>query len=148
MNVEEEARSRFNSGYNCAESVLIVVSKHADTKFESPQSCIPRIATGFGGGIARNGDGCGALVGGAMALSLKLGRDNSSDSRDACYAAVDRFYREFTAAFGSCRCRDLTGVDLKNPEQRRIYEIEIHERRCNPIVAWAAKRAYETVVGI
>ena len=80
-----------------------------------------------------------------MAISLALGRDKSDQSRDPCYGAVDRFYKEFVKAFGSTKCRELTGLDLKKPEQRETYQNKIHVERCNPIVAWSAKRAYEII---
>jgi C_GCAxxG_C_C family probable redox protein len=145
MNLEEEVKLNFNSGYNCAESVSLTVSKRIGRMTQSPESCIPRIATGFGGGVGRNGDICGALVGGIMAISMVFGRDNSDQSRDPCYDAADRFYNEFVEAFGSSRCRELTGLDLKRPIEREVYQKRIHVERCNPIVAWAAKRTYEII---
>ena len=145
MSLEEEAKLNFNSGFNCAESVLLVVSKQLDSTRQNSISCIPRIATGFGGGVARNGDICGALAGGIMAISLALGRDKPGQSRDPCYDAADRFYNEFVEAFGSSKCCELTGLDLKRPEQRETYQSRIHVERCNPIVAWSAKRAYEII---
>ena len=145
MNLEEEAKLNFNSGYNCAESVSLVVSKQLGRVKQSSMSCVPRIATGFGGSVARNGDICGALAGGIMAISLALGRDEPDQSRDPCYGAADRFYNEFVEAFGSSKCRELTGLDLKKPEQRETYQNSIHVKRCNPIVAWSAKRAYEII---
>jgi len=63
MSLEEQAKRNFNMGYNCAESVLLAVSEANGATRQRAQSLIPRIATGFGGGIARNGDVCGALVG-------------------------------------------------------------------------------------
>jgi len=63
MTVEDEVRHVFDSGLNCAESLLLVVSKYSGLEKDSARF-IPRIATGFGGGIARNGDVCGALSGG------------------------------------------------------------------------------------
>ena len=146
MSVQEQARRLFNSGYNCAESVLLAVSQQALLKARSSESFIPRIATGFGGGIARNGSTCGALAGGILAIGLVLGRDNPEMSRDLCYAAADRFYTEFIENFGTSRCRDLTELDLKKPEDREVYESRVHETRCNPIVAWAAKRAHEILL--
>jgi len=145
MNLEEEAKLNFNSGFNCAESVSLVVSKQLDSTRQNSISCIPRIATGFGGGVARNGDICGALAGGIMAISLALGRDKLDQSRDLCYDAADRFYNEFVKAFGSSKCRELTRLDMKKPEQRGVYQNEVHVKRCNPIVAWSAKRAYEII---
>jgi C_GCAxxG_C_C family probable redox protein len=140
MIVEDEVRRVFDSGLNCAESLLLVVSKHSGLGKDSARF-IPRIATGFGGGIARNGDMCGALSGAVMAISLALGRDRPDQSRDQCYTAVDQFYNDFVKTFGSCRCRELTRVDFKTPEGNTIYHEKVHRERCTPIVEWAAKTA-------
>ncbi len=140
MTVEDEARRAFDSGLNCAESLLLVVSKHSGSGKEGALF-IPRIATGFGGGIARNGDICGALSGAVMAISLALGRDGPDQSRDQCYTAVDQFYNDFAKTFGSCKCRDLTRVDFKTPEGNVIYRERVHRECCAPIVEWAAKTA-------
>ena len=145
MNLEEEARFNFDSVFNCAESVSLVVSKRLHKGKQNSMSCIPRIATGFGGGVARNGDICGALAGGVMTISLVLGRDKPEQSRDQCYDATDRFYNEFVEAFGSSKCRELTRLDLKKPEQREIHRSRVHAELCAPIVAWSAKRAYEII---
>jgi C_GCAxxG_C_C family probable redox protein len=145
MNLEEQAKLNFNSGFNCAESVLLVVSKQLGRTKQDSMSCIPRIATGFGGGVARNGDICGALAGGVMAISLALGRDKPEQSRDRCYDATDRFYREFVKAFGSSKCRELTGFDLKKPQEREDYRERVHAERCTPMVAWSTKRVCEII---
>jgi C_GCAxxG_C_C family probable redox protein len=143
MRCEEEAKRNFNSGFNCAESVLLAISHQSG--YKRSESFIPRMATGFGGGIGRNGDVCGALSGGVMALGLALGRDNAEQSRDLCYSAADRFYSDFVKEFGSCRCRELTGIDLKTAEGPREHRERIHEERCNPIVAWAARKVDEII---
>jgi hypothetical protein len=41
MNLEEEARRHFNSGYNCAESVSIAVGKRIEWTTQGSASCIP-----------------------------------------------------------------------------------------------------------
>ena len=147
MSLEEQAMHNFNAGYNCAESVLLVVSRQPSVSRQGAESIIPRIASGFGGGIARNGDICGALAGGTMAISLALGRDMPDESRDPCYRAVDRFYNDFVRAFGTCKCRELTGLDLKTSAGFEAYRNKIHTQRCNKIVAWAANRAHEIIQG-
>lgn len=147
MNVEEEVRRAFDSGLNCAESVLLAVSKHAGLEKEGAESYIPRIATGFGGGIARNGDTCGALSGGVMAISLALGRNRPDESREPCYPAVDQFYNDFVKTFRTCKCRELTGVNFKTPEGNEAYRNRIHRERCTPIVEWAAKMASKVIRG-
>jgi len=143
MSAEQDAKLRFNSGFNCAESILLTLSSGLGRK--DSRSFIPRIATGFGGGVGRNGDMCGALSGGVMAIGLALGRDKAEESRDPCYAAVDRFYTDFVKEFGSSKCRELIGIDLKGRVGSGSAHQPVHPERCNLIVAWAAKRANEII---
>lgn len=145
MKIEELARQYFNSGYNCAESVTLAVCRESGYSESETIKFIPRMATGFGGGLARNGNICGALSGAIMALGLALGRDNSQQSRDPCYPAADQFYNEFVERFGHFSCRELTGLDMKNEQDRKKYTDAVHHDRCNPIVAWSALRAMEII---
>ena len=145
MNIEEQAKLYFNNGYNCAESVLLAVCRESGHSESEIIKFIPRMATGFGGGIARNGGICGALTGGLMALGLALGRDDSQQSREPCYPAADQFYNEFVERFGHSSCRELTGLDMKNELDRKQYTDAVHVDRCNPIVAWSALRVMEMI---
>ncbi|MDO9390919.1 MAG: C-GCAxxG-C-C family protein [bacterium] len=145
MNIEDQAKHYFNNGYNCAESVLLSVCGQMGYDPKEYGICIPRMATGFGGGIARNGGLCGALSGGLMALGLALGRDVAQESRDPCYPAADQFYNEFVERFGHSTCRELTGLDMKNEPDRKRYMDVIHQERCNPMVAWSAGRVMELI---
>jgi len=145
LSIEETAKRNFNSGFNCAESVLSAVNNQLGSAGAANETIIPRIATGFGGGISRNGDVCGAVVGGIMVISLAFGRDKPDQSREPCYAPVDRFYNEFRTKFGSCKCRELTNENLKTPEGATAYQLGVHSEVCTPIVAWAAKRAHELI---
>ena len=145
LSIEEVAKHNFNSGFNCAESVLVAVSNELSAEGRASGGIVPRIATGFGGGISRNGDICGALTGGVMAISLALGRDKPEQDREPCYPAADRFYNDFRTRFGSCKCRELTNANLKTPEGAMTYKMEAHAEVCTPIVAWAARRAYDII---
>lgn len=73
---------------------------------------VPRIATGFGGGIGRTGAVCGAVIGGTMAIGLRHGREQSSQSSDRAYALAQQFRRRFEKEMGTISCRELTGLDL------------------------------------
>ena len=143
MNPENEAKRLFDSGYNCAESVLLAISR--DRLPQNVETIIPRIATGLGGGIGRNGDVCGALTGGVVGIGLAMGRNSSEQNRDPCYVAVDRFYSAFTKEFGTCKCRELTGLDLKTEKGREAYQAQIHSERCTKIVSWAARVVCEII---
>ncbi|MGD0422397.1 MAG: C-GCAxxG-C-C family protein [Candidatus Bathyarchaeia archaeon] len=139
MTPENNATRLFNSGYNCAEAVLLATTQ--DVLLGKVETVIPRVATGFGGGLSRNGDVCGALTGGIMRIGLAVGRNSAEESRDRCYRAVDRFYSAFVKEFGTCKCRELTGLDLKTEEGRAAYQARVHLERCTKIVSWAARFA-------
>jgi hypothetical protein len=80
-----------------------------------------------------------------MAIGLALGRDDGSQPREPCYPATDRLYNEFRQRFGHVTCRELTGLDMKNGEDRKAYQQRIHHERCVPMVGWAASRAAEII---
>jgi C_GCAxxG_C_C family probable redox protein len=142
MEVSTKALELFDSGYNCAESVLLAVNNELN---RSNPGCFPRIATGFGGGIARNGGLCGALTGGIMALGLALGRNDNQGSREPCYPAVDSLYNGFIENFGSPQCRNLIEVDLKTPEGQKTHAQKEVKRICRNCVKWSAGKAMELI---
>ena len=144
MGTEEQAKEYFTSGFNCAESVLLALSKKL-LSGDGAEACIPMMATGFGGGMALNGDTCGALSGGIIAIGLVLGRNQPLQSRDPCYSTVDRLYQDFKKEFGTCKCCELTGVDLKTTEGLNALHGRIRDERCKPIVEWTAKRTSQLI---
>ncbi len=114
----EHAARNFDNGDNCAEAVLRAFVE--DLEFGDD---IVRLATGFGGGMGRDGDVCGAVVGGVMALGLRLGRDDDDERADErCYEAVRELRRRFRLACGALDCRELTGIDLNCEKGRQEAE--------------------------
>ncbi|HAD83029.1 MAG: hypothetical protein A2509_08030 [Candidatus Edwardsbacteria bacterium RIFOXYD12_FULL_50_11] len=142
MDVSARALENFDSGYNCAESVLMAISEYLN--MPNGRS-LPRIATGFGGGIARNGNLCGALTGGIMVIGLALGRDDNHGSRDPCYPAADRLFNGFLEKFGSSQCRDLIGVDLKTPEGQKAHANRDLKETCRSCVKWSARTSMDLI---
>jgi C_GCAxxG_C_C family probable redox protein len=59
----------------CSEAVLMALSECLGVSSE----IIPRIATGFGAGVGRKGEVCGALLGGVMGLGLRFGRSTADE---------------------------------------------------------------------
>ena len=116
--VAARSRELFHSGYFCAESVLMAVAEHQG--IESP--LIPRIATGFCGGMSRTSGLCGALTGGIMGLNIVFGRDSAEGSRDRNYAVVAQYIKDFEKQFGSVHCSDLLGCDLSTAEGERTFK--------------------------
>ena len=114
MNTEATLRGLeiFTAGYCCAETVLMTMAERLG--IQSP--LIPRIASGFCGGIARTGHLCGAVTGGVMALNLASGRDALGESRERNRQLLQAFMSRFETRFGSLDCRELSGYDLTSEE--------------------------------
>jgi C_GCAxxG_C_C family probable redox protein len=102
---------------------------------------IPRIATGFCGGISRTGNLCGAVSGGVMGISLAFGRNTPDESRDQVFATVQRFLAAFEARFGSLTCLGLTGCHLGTAEGRARFHAEGRGSECRSYVKEAAGMA-------
>ncbi len=130
----QKAVARFQSGYNCAQSVLLTLFEHITA--EGKNELIPRIATGFGGGIGRCGSVCGALTGGVMAVGVKYGSDEAGvEKRAKAYANAQALYKLFEKQHGSVMCRDLLKYDLSNPEQAaKARQDEAFEKVCPPLI--------------
>jgi C_GCAxxG_C_C family probable redox protein len=117
----EIAEAKFMEGYNCAQSVLFAFCDDLglDADYALKMSC------GFGGGMGRNGEVCGAVSGGILVLGLKFGR-GKNDARiqtDIAYAKIREFMDCFSAKHGSCRCRDLLGgCDLTTPAGQAYFK--------------------------
>lgn len=137
------ATARLREGFNCAESVLMGLIE----AFGLPG--VPAsIATGFGAGIGRCGDVCGAVTGGVMGIGLKANRTNLHQKSlyDAVQAAACRLVEEFAKAEGSIYCRDLTGYDLREPGQLEKFHADPERRRkCLKFVESMATLAAEII---
>lgn len=118
----------FESGYGCAESVLLAVCESKGIK----SVLIPRIASGFCGGVANTNGMCGAVVGGIMALNIVYGRDSATESKEINYQKVQQFQQMFSARFGSISCPGLTDCDLSTEEgHEKFKEMNVHVKCTN-----------------
>jgi len=135
--VGEKAKENFKIGFNCAESVL----KSLTTEMGIECSYIPKIATGFGAGLGRHGEICGAITGAVMALGLKYGRSDTKDpeAKEKAYAIVDGFIKAFESKFKNVRCIDLTDCNMLTPEGlQKAKDDNVHKNVCTDLVVFAA----------
>jgi len=107
----------FAAGYRCAESVLLCVAENNNIQSD----LIPRIATGFCGGMSRTQGTCGAVTGAVMALNLFFGRSNPSVPLDRSYPPIQEFMGRFADKFGSTNCLKLIDCDLATEEGRKKF---------------------------
>jgi len=141
---KEIALERFAEKFNCAEAVLLGLTEAMGAK----ETCVPRIATGFGGGLGACGEACGALTGAVMAIGLKFGRESAEgmDSKALCYGKVQQLFEEFECEFGYSRCFDLVECDMRTAEGKaRAKELDLHNKVCPAFVGFAAEVAQRLI---
>ena len=106
---------------------------------------IPKIASGFCGGIARTSGICGAVSGAIMAISIFCGRDLPDEPIDKAYVPVRKLIETFENKFGSTNCRELTGCDLSTEEGRKRYFATNMLERCRGYTEEATRMAMSVI---
>jgi C_GCAxxG_C_C family probable redox protein len=138
MNRKERAEAIFKEGFSCSQAVLATFSD----EFGLPREPALRISQGFGGGMARMAETCGALTGAFMVIGLKYGRTQAEDdaAKEKTYALCLELVRRFRARHGVLRCRELLGCDIGTPEGAKIARDEkLHDDLCPQLVVSAAE---------
>ena len=102
--------------------MLLAVCQALDIK----SSSVPRIATPFGGGLGLQGEVCGAVSGGVIAIGLVYGRDDAEKrtDKDAAYRKAARFMDKFQSVNGNVRCRDLLELDIGTEGGLNMYRTQ------------------------
>lgn len=142
MNRVELALQRFSQGYNCAQSVFTVFASENGLELETAR----RIAALFGGGISRSGEMCGAINGGLMALGLTLATydPNDDQAKDHLNQLGQEIIHRFETRFGARHCRNLTGLDLRDPQEHHTAkESGVLKDQCPEYVAFVVKNLEE-----
>lgn len=117
---KDQAVQKFLAGYNCAQAVLY----SACPRLQLERDLALKLSTGFGAGIARLGNVCGAVSGGVLALGLRYGRgenDEKTKTNDT-YNRIQVFMDAFEKARGSVKCADLVKCDLNTPEGQQYFK--------------------------
>lgn len=138
------AEEYFEKGNNCAQAVLLAFASECGI---DPNLAL-KIASGFGGGMGRTSQTCGAVTGAVMALGL-ITSDGTPATKEKTYAAVRNFIERFSASKKSVNCTVLLGYDLGDPlqfeEARRLGKTK---EICPGLVRDAVKFLSETLVQI
>ena len=132
----ERAAAAFKEGFSCSQAVLAACAEELGLDRETAL----RISSGFGGGMGRLGEVCGAVSGAAMALGLKYGRTEAADvaRRDRTYRLVKELGERFRAQHGAITCRELLGCDIGTPEGDRFAREQGRYKACPEFVRDAA----------
>ena len=137
MNRVETAVSLFDGGFLCSQALLSTYGKH----FGVEEELAERIATGFGAGMGRLANTCGAVTGAIMLLGLKYGgRGDDLEAREATYQRVREFVTRFKARNSSVMCRELLDCDISSPQGLELAkEKELFATVCPKLVRDAAE---------
>ncbi|HOW67326.1 MAG TPA: C-GCAxxG-C-C family protein [Candidatus Paceibacterota bacterium] len=137
MHRVDQSVELFRGGYTCSQAILMTYGQSLGLRGD--QAC--RLAAGFSGGL-RMGETCGAVTGAIMVLGLALGDSNPQDqqAKARTYAAVVEFEKRFAAQAGSTCCRDLLGLDVREPEQlAKARETGLFKTLCPRFVETSAR---------
>jgi len=111
----EIAVDLFNKGFNCAQAVF---TSHCE-EYNLPDDIGKKVACGFGAGMGRTGETCGAVTGGIMLIGLRYGQAENfgHEVKEKIYALVQEYTGKFKAEFGSVNCTELVKYDLGKKEE-------------------------------
>jgi C_GCAxxG_C_C family probable redox protein len=141
-----KAADAFSEGFNCAQAVF---SAFAPSNGIGEREAL-KIASGFGAGMARLQEVCGAVTGAFMVIGAANGDEVPTDhaARKKTYEDIRTFEKRFREIHGSVLCRDIIGADMNTEEGRRIIkERDLFNTVCAKCVRDAAEIVEDMISG-
>jgi len=133
MNRSEKALEFYSNGFNCAQSVI---ASFADVLNVNEETAV-RMAAGFGGGMGRMQETCGAATGAYMVIGFLRGKYKQGDdeSNQRTNKLIQEFSRRFTEAHGSINCKALIKFDINSEKgMEEAREADVFNKKCTHFV--------------
>ncbi len=123
----ERAVELFKDGFNCSQAVVGAFAKDIGLDEKTAM----KISAGFGGGVGRTGEICGALSGVSIVAGMLYGAVDGRDaeSKAHTYEEIQRVLKAFKEKYVFVTCREL-----KNPPKNDENGISYKRRPCINIV--------------
>ena len=137
MTKADDAHRCFIRRFTCSAAVFSTFSKELGLDPDTAK----KIACGFGAGISKTGNICGAVSGAVMVIGLAYGKTEDGDdaATGKTRALVREFLQEFTARHGSVNCTELLGYNLSDPaEYEKARGMKLFTTKCPELVRDAA----------
>jgi C_GCAxxG_C_C family probable redox protein len=136
----EIAVRKLLEGYNCSQSILYSFCDG----FGFDRNMALKLSCGFGAGMGRKGEVCGAVTGGIIVLGLKYGRGENDgvDFKELTYSKTHELMERFSERHGTFLCRKLlNGCDLITEKGQQYFKE-------NDLLNYTCKICVESVVEI
>lgn len=140
--------------FGCSQAVLGTLQEN----FSEISADVFKAGSGLAGGVARQGETCGALIAAIMAISSMMGRERLEDLEQYQKAMepATRTYTMFKEKVGHTLCSDIhqsrfgKAFRLYIPEEREAFENAGGHKRegCPEVCGIAARIAAEVILGI
>jgi C_GCAxxG_C_C family probable redox protein len=126
----EVATAKLLEGYNCAQAVFY---SFCDV-LEFEKDLALRMVCGFGAGMGRKEEVCGAVTGGIVVIGTKYGRGEKDDrtATELTYKKTNELMELFAERHGSYICRKLVNdCELASEEgQKQFKENDLLNKVC------------------
>lgn len=138
MSKIEDIRANLTTGYNCGQAIM---AAFAEDYGISRETAI-KMSMNLGAGCAFRGELCGAVSAALLIYGLHYGTDQVNDElkQEIVFHLSSEHLNEFKELFGSLNCRELLGLDVKNPDDfLRINEDDLFRLKCTRFVSESAR---------
>lgn len=144
--IQENSIKLFNSGYNCAQSVLISFTDFLIIDKETAKN----VASGFGAGMGRLQGTCGAITAAYMVFGLfnNIKFNDNTEKNENTYQIIQQFDREFKQLNGSTECRLLINCDLNTKKgKEKFKEQNLKKSVCEKCIVDSIDLTFKKLVG-
>jgi C_GCAxxG_C_C family probable redox protein len=137
MTKPDEAADCFKAGFTCSSAVFSAFSDELGLDAETARKC----SCGFGAGISKTGNICGAVSGAILVIGLKYGKTKQGDdaATEKTRGLVREIIQKFRERHGSVNCTELLGYNLSNPDEYEKARVKkLFVTKCPELVRDAA----------
>ncbi len=143
----EKAVAYFKKGYNCSQSVVAAFAEELGIT----ESLALRMSCGFGAGIGRLREVCGAFCGATQVISLYYANPEDPNDKSRIYGMIQELAPKFKEQTGgnSLICKELLGLVKPEgvPQAEPRTEAYYKKRPCVQLVEVAADMVAEYIAG-
>lgn len=118
--IEEKAIHSFYNGMNCAQAVFTAFADH----LQFDQDMALSVSSGFGGGMGKLQETCGAVTGSFMVLGMYNSKkhEENIDARNASNEMIQKYTADFKKLNGSLDCKTLLNCDFTTEEGEKQFK--------------------------